>query len=310
MAPDKIVLVTTVLDQGDILEEFIEWHLHLGIDRIVVQDLGSSDETHRVLARFAKAGRVVWFTTAERDMTKYNQGEILFNIAREKFGADWIILCDADEFLRPVDADLRTILFDAARDEFTAIEVPCFNMTGPTLASGQSAIQNLTLRIDRTITETREEQLAGILRVPYIFFHHPPHMIVRASAFRSYGPGAHSAQISWGKGGDIGRLRFLHYNIRGYDKFDAKIRHAAHWFVHNQHLEPWWGWHWRRWIRLQNAGRLREDYEAQFVSPARAQELIRDGSCAIDETVAAWARRRRPASEQTWRQKILARLFG
>ena len=35
-----------------------------------------------------------------------------------------------------------------------------------------------------------------------------------------------------------------------------------------------WGWHWRRWIHLHEQGRLREDYDEHFVSPAHAQQLI------------------------------------
>jgi hypothetical protein len=120
---------------------------------------------------------------------------------------------------------------------------------------------------------------------------------------------------SWGKSGDIGRLRFLHYPIRGYDTFEVKVRNTAAWIADNPHLEPWWGWHWRRWIRLMEAGRLRQEYESQFASPQRADELVRDGTCAIDETVSSWVRRRSAAAEQggtppTWSQKFLARLFG
>jgi hypothetical protein len=76
--------------------------------------------------------------------------------------------------------------------------------------------------------------------------------------------------------------------MRGYDKFETKVRNTANWFEDNKHLEPWWGWHWRRWIRLNQESRLREDYESQFVSPARAEELIRDGICTRDETVSNW----------------------
>ena len=87
------------------------------------------------------------------------------------------------------------------------------------------------------------------------------------------------------------------------------MRNAARWFEDNKHLEPWWGWHWRRWIRLEQAGRLREDYDDQFVSPSRAQQLVRQGTCSIDETVASWIRQQR-LERRSGFQKILARLLG
>jgi hypothetical protein len=42
---------------------------------------------------------------------------------------------------------------------------------------------------------------------------------------------------------------------------------------------------------LNQEGRLREDYENQFLSPARAEELIRDGVCSIEATISNWIER-------------------
>jgi hypothetical protein len=100
------------------------------------------------------------------------------------------------------------------------------------------------------------------------------------------------------KRGDVGRRRFLHYPLRGYDKFGVKVRNTANWFEDNKHLEPWWGWHWRRWIRLDREGRLREDYGSQFVSPAQAEELVRAGICSVDDTVAGWMKQQKPHAPQ------------
>ena len=288
MQAGKIVLVASVIDQDDILEDFIGWHLHLGIDLMIVQDLGSRDGSRATLDRLAGDERVVWFAAPERDMRKYRPGIALATLARDKYRADWIILCDADEFLCSGGRELRAVLHDAESRQISSLNVPCRNMTGPVLGPGRRAIEALTVRIDRPIIETGEEQLSGELHVPYIFIRHPPHTIVRAAAFLTYGPGGHYAEVSSGGTEDSNELQFLHYCVRGYDKFDAKIRNAADWLRDNTHLAPWWGWHWRRWIRLMQAGHLRQDYENQFVSPARAEQLVRDGTCAIDDTVACW----------------------
>jgi hypothetical protein len=66
--------------------------------------------------------------------------------------------------------------------------------------------------------------------------------------------------------------------------------------LNGYHLEPWWGWHWRRWIRLNREGRLRGDYEDQFVSPTRSGELIRIKICTRDERVANWLKNRQHAA--------------
>ena len=292
MPTGKIVLVVSVLDQGDILQDFIDWHLHIGVDLVVILDIGSTDGSRDLLDRLADEGKVIWFPLPERDMTKYDQGGELARLARDKYEADWIILCDADEFLCPV-GDLGAILQAAASNEVTMIYVPVLNMTGPLLKPGQSAIEALTVRIDKPVTVTDEQAISGQIPVPYNFVGHAEHTIVRASAFTRYGQGGHYVEGSWGRSGDTDRLCFLHYHMRGYHEFEKKIRNTASWFRDNSHLDPKWSWHWRRWIRLLETGGLRADYESHFPSDELTDCLIRFQVCSRDETVANWARNRK-----------------
>jgi hypothetical protein len=290
MTKDKIVLLVMPSDQGDILTDYVEWHLHLGIDLILAEDVDSSDNTHEILASFSKTGRLHWSLIPERNRLKYRAEEALVNLAIEQHGADWIIMSDVDEFLCSPRDDLRAVLQRAAADDVTAISVPCFNMIGPALQTDRRATETQTLRIDRPRDPPAEQLIAGHLPVPYVFIRHPPKTVARAAAFAKYGPGMHSVGTVWGKTRRCGELRFLHYPIRGFDKLEVKASKAADFFDKNTHLEPWWCWHWRRWIRLNQAGLLREEYESQFLSPDRARELVRDGTCTVDETVADWIR--------------------
>jgi hypothetical protein len=289
MANDKIVLLTFPAGQDDILKDYIEWHLDLGIDLILAQDCDSSDNTHEILNSFANKGQVQWFPLPAKNVSNYSAAETT-KMALDQYGANWIIMSDVDEFLCPQGDNLRAILQRAAANDVTAISVPCFNMTGPALESARRATETQTLRIDLPVIETLEQQLSGELPVPYIFIRHPPKTIVRASALVEYGPGAHHVATARGKTEQLPELRFLHYPIRGFDKFQSKIASVTTFFETNTDLEYWFGWHWRRWIRLNEEGRLREDYENQFVTPARAEELIRDGICTVDETVANWVK--------------------
>jgi hypothetical protein len=288
MAKDKIVLLTLPSDQGDILKDYIEWHLDLGVDLILAQDCGSSDNTHEILNLFSNRGQLQWFPMTERNLSRHSPADALAKMAIDAHGADWIIQSDVDEFLCPQGNDLRTILQRAAIHAVTAISVPCFNMTGRSLESSDSATETLTLRIDQPVVVTTKRAVSGNLPVPYMFVGHRPKTIARASAFVEYYPGVHEVITAWGRAKQLPDLHLLHYPIRGFDKFQTKVANAAAFFRENNHLKASWGWHWRRWVRLNREGRLREDYESQFVSPARAEELIRDGICTVDETVANW----------------------
>lgn len=294
MPADKIVLVASAYDQADILGDYIEWHLHLGVDFVLVQDCGSTDGSQDVLERFSGNKRVQWFKLPERNMLKYASDVVLAAMARDRYDADWIIQCDPDEFLCLERGNLGTRLREAMKAGFTALSVPCFNMTGPPLKPGQSALRTSTLRIERPVLVSHEQQLSGDLPVPYTFIQHPPKTIVLATAFAEYGPGTHAVTSAWGQSGELAGSRFLHYSIRGFDKLEKKVSNSAAWLKDNPHLQSWpeWGWHWRRWIRLNQAGRLKEDYENQFVSDARAEELIRDGTCMVDMTISNWIEHR------------------
>jgi hypothetical protein len=113
--------------------------------------------------------------------------------------------------------------------------------------------------------------------------------------------GTHAVVTAWGKTRRLPDLRALHYPIRGFERLETKVANAGAFFDVNMHLmsrprwrrRPLWGWHWRRWMKLKQEGRLLEEYERQFVSPERAAELLRDGVCTLDETIATWVKQRR-----------------
>jgi hypothetical protein len=292
MGSGKIILLTHPYDQGDILKDYIDWHLDLGADFVIAQDFGSQDGSREILDDFARMGVLQWFVIPDKRLTEYSPAPALVRMAIEQHRAEWIIMSDVDEFLCAQGGGLRCMLERARLDNITAITGRCFNMTGAPLEPGQRATAQLTLRIDRPVAASPEQQRSGDLPVPYIFIEHHPKTITWAPAFVKYRPGTHGVNIAWGEKAEFPELHFLHYLMRGFDRFETKVRNAAAYLANNQHLPEWWGWHWRRWIRLNEAGQLRDEYDRQFVTPQRAAELIQTGTCAIDETISSWSRRR------------------
>jgi Glycosyl transferase family 2 len=288
MPRDTVVLFTAPSDQGDILQDFLEWHLDLGVDLILAMDHGSTDGSRELLEEYSKTRPVVWYPVEERDIRKYSPADELAALARDRYGADWIIHCDVDEFLCTRGADLRTILARVAKDEITLITVPRRTMTGAPLQPGQRATQALTLRIDRTVEPTPLQQVTWDLPAPFVFLEVGGHLIVRAEAFDRYGAGAHVGTTKWGKTATLDDLYILHYPVRGFDSLETKVRNTISWLDANKHLAPGMCWHWRRWIHLSEQGLLREDYDRQFVSPEQARELVEQGVCAVDESVVGW----------------------
>jgi glycosyltransferase involved in cell wall biosynthesis len=308
MPRGKVVLITVPYDQGEILEDFLDWHLDLGIDLILAMDGGSTDGSRETLEKYTKTGQVVWFPLPERDMSKYSAFDELAALARDLYGADWVILCDVDEFLCTTGVDLQTILADAERDGITLLTVPRRTMTGLPLQPGKRATETLTLRIDRPVEPTHEQLVSWNLPAPFGFLEVGGHVAVRASAFAQYGAGAHVATTTWGTHSTSDELYILHYAVRGFESLCAKVHNTKAWLDDNKHLAPGWGWHWRRWIHLHEQGRLREDYDQHFVSLARAHQLVREGVCVVDTTVAEWIARKQEHSgaheAPNWMQRL------
>ena len=161
-------------------------------------------------------------------------------------------------------------------------------MTGAPLRHWERATQSLTLRVDSTLEPTPEQQISWDLPAPFVFLDVGGHLAVRASALDRYGPGAHVATTTWGRSATSDQLQILHYAIRGFETLLVKVHNTAAWLDDNKHLGQALCWHWRRWIHLYEQGRLRDEYDQQFMSPARAQTLVQAGICSVDTTIADW----------------------
>ena len=290
---DRIVLAVGVYDNADILRDFIEWYYQLGIDFVVAYDYGSADGSRDILDEFARRKLVDWMTIPATNYARFDPFANIALRARDQFAADWIVVVDTDEFICPPEQGLRAALATALSDDITSVTVPSFNMTGQPLSAGASAVAELTLRIDRPLHETEAQAVSGALPVPYILMRQQAKTIVRADALIGYTIGAHTAIHAFGRIAVLPGLSMRHYPIRGYDAFQAKVRNCAAWLTQNPEFTPGQAWHWRRWVREYQAGRLREEYDAQFVSPERAAELLRGGVCTRDEIVSSWVRARK-----------------
>jgi hypothetical protein len=284
----KVVLAVGVYDTADILADYLDWHLGIGVDFIVVLDYGSTDGSVDILERFRSAGRLDWRHHRDHNYSRCNPFDAAAAIARDEFAADWIIVCDTDEFLVTDERPLDEFLAEALQQGVTTLSLPCFNMTGRRVAVGERAPQVLTLRIDRPMTVGGRQHLCDDLPVPYIFMRHLPKTIVRADALVGYGPGSHRAETAFGATATPLAARFLHYQARGYAAFQRKVANVARWLDENRELPPIFGWHWRRWVRLEAEGELAAEHLRQFVSDAAAEELLRRGVCSRDDTVAKW----------------------
>ncbi len=115
-----VVIVCIVKNEADYLEEWIAYHVALGVDHFLVYDNGSTDGSAGLLERYQNHGlvtRIDW-PLGGGQLAAYNHALRFFGRA-----ARWLAYYDVDEFLVPlVDDDIPTFL--ARFPDVAVVRVP------------------------------------------------------------------------------------------------------------------------------------------------------------------------------------------
>lgn len=242
-----------VRDEQDIVVPMIEYHLHAGIDVLLVTDNASVDGTRDLLAAYEDDPRVIVMDHPVHDK---NQSERVTEMARRaytEFGADWVINADADEFFVPVDRGLNLKeLFERLPRSLGSASVPVIDMTGRPARHG-SGLRRLTRR-DLRPEETLYDR-AGLLAHATQDAIHIGDPDIRVSQ------GNHFVSIA--SGGDLPedlRLESLHFPWRSFDQFANKVAISGRAYDANPALTPSPRHHGMRDYRFLKAGVLEEVY--------------------------------------------------
>lgn len=114
----KLVAVSRVLNEDDIIEAFVRHHARL-VDHHVLLDNGSIDRTVEILKKLAEAGLpLTVFANRAPAFSETVFNTFLYRYAVEEQRADAVIFLDADEFLdlRRIGIGLRRRLADMPPD--------------------------------------------------------------------------------------------------------------------------------------------------------------------------------------------------
>jgi hypothetical protein len=286
-------IITGVYNAADLVPEFCEYHLGLGVDKIYAADYGSDDGTLEQLRPFIEAGRVERVPIPTHHFASYNPSNAILTTIRNEGAADWVSFLDPDEFLTGPE-DLKEKLSQEAEQGVEAIAVRRANLTGVgPVPANEHYLTHLTLKVVKT--DTRVSDPSATLSSPWIFSRLPPKVMVRVQAHLTITDGDHDVA---GAVKAVPRpwLELLHLPMRGYQAFEKKIELGTEYLRTNPELGPGTAWHWRRWIELFQSGALRDEYEKQFLDEATAQRLLAEGHLVQERLLADWwTKRRSPA---------------
>lgn len=279
-------IISGMYNVADLATEFCRYHLGLGADKIFVADYGSDDGTRERLEPLVREELVRIVPLPTHHFANYDPSNAILGTIRQENAADWVSFLDPDEFLAG-PANLKALLAEECAREVDAIQVPRYNLTGVgPLAEDAHYLEHLTLKI--VATDARVADPSAPLSSPWIFSRLPPKVMIRAQSSLTTTTGDHNVVGATQPLKENSALEILHLPLRGYAAFQEKIERGIGYFAKNPELHPNIGWHWRRWIELFQAGRLREEYERQFPESSAAAAFLREGRVIPEKRLADW----------------------
>ena len=97
-------------DEIDIVDSWLAFHLNAGADVVIATDNRSHDGTTEVLEEYARSGHVQLIREPGEDLRQDEWVTRMARLAATRYGADWVINSDADEFWWPRGASLAEVL--------------------------------------------------------------------------------------------------------------------------------------------------------------------------------------------------------
>ena len=262
----KLVMTLLVRDEEDIVAANIDFHLAQGVDFIIATDNLSVDRTPKILRDYEKRGLLHYIAQPDDNYMQHRWVTEMARLAVTRFGADWVIDNDADEFWYPEAGDLKHIL-DAVPAGCDAVTVKRTNFLPRLMQPGAFFADVMTMR---------EHQSVNALGQPL-----PGKVCHRGFADIEVGQGNHDvSRIGQALTALPAPIIILHFPVRTYRQFANKIALGGAAYARNKTLPEATGSTWRYLYEIWQKGQLEAHYQNLVDG---ADSAIAEGKAVADE---------------------------
>lgn len=248
----RLIMTLLVKNEEDILEENLIFHHSMGVDAFIVTDNNSTDNTPAIIEKYKKMGWIV--EVINETSTGYEQKmwvDRMIMIAKDKYKADWVINCDADEFWYTPLGSLKQECAEAKGNVLlTTMHVP-YPISGSTWKEWDESV--------RVIPKGMQ---ASLELSPYNIFGGSRSKVAhRTAGYLHISMGNHKVAM-FPRHKVKSSIIIYHYIWRGYDHFIKKIVNGGKEL--EKHSSKRGGAHWRYLYEKYKQGCIDEEYRKIF----------------------------------------------
>lgn len=273
----KPLLVMTLLvrNEQDIVRYNIDFHLSKGVDFIIATDNASDDGTRDILKEFEKKGVLLLIDEKEHNYAQADWVNRMGNIAYDKYKADYIFHCDADEFWFPRSGSLKNEISKGTADILNVhvTNVLLMDKKGKEKfpQDAKYAVVNPILTNDFEI-DTADNNL--------YLFEYPSKVIFNThKRFLKVSEGNHT--IANKRSGIIDKtsqdITIYHYPLRNMEHFINKVVLSGKAFERNKSIDNKMGIQVWRWYNSYQKGLLDEEYKNLLLHKTEIDKLKIEG---------------------------------
>jgi glycosyltransferase involved in cell wall biosynthesis len=266
---ERIVMTLLVRDESDILEMNILYHLSVGVDFFIITDNKSVDNTAAIIKKYEKKGLAKYIYEPNDNFSQNKWVTNMAIMAHDKYGADWVINNDADEFWWTPLLDLKKELGLIPTD-IGVVAVNRYNFV-PRKETGQPFYETMDVK-EKITLNSLGQPIEG-----KAFHRGCGAVIVTMGNHNAIIPETHPHKKMTSL-----TMEIFHYPLRNFKQFENKIVKGGSALNSNTELHKEMGAGWRRLLELHEKKELKSYYDSQFFSDEQIQLKMAAGILVKD----------------------------
>ncbi len=270
----KLIMTLLVRDEIDIIETNIKFHLAHGVDFIIATDNASIDGTRDILIKYRKKGVLHLIDEPTKDYSQAKWVNRMGKIAFEKYNADFVFHCDADEFWYSKNGNLKKEISECTKN---VMLVGVINVLLTDRKGCEQFPMDTKYAVVNPIIASGRQWKKRSKDTNFYLFKYPPKVFLK-KYFEVIG-GNHDIKFKYFAYFNKYSSRDIiiyHYPIRSKQHFTQKIFNGGSSYSANNTLKKSVGWHWRMWYDSYNNDSLDKEYKKLLLNKTLKRKLVNE----------------------------------